>query len=63
MPGYTLTGRFSNATLADSAVGRLEVLGVPQTHIITSSTAEGIVVRAVVDGRLVEKARDILRFG
>jgi hypothetical protein len=57
----TMTAEFSDDRMAESAIGRLEVLGVP-VRDISKALSEGdrIIVRASVEDRLVEKAALIL---
>lgn len=62
MPEETLTAVFTDAQLADSAIGRLEVLGVPSRSIAKATAIDKRVsVTAKVDDRLSEKARLILK--
>lgn len=64
MSEHTLKAVFPDALLAESAIGRLEVLGIPPPNIIKSpATGPCVAVSAKVEDRLVEKARDILRYG
>ncbi len=62
MVEQTITAMFSDNELAESAIGRLEVLGVPARDIAKSSaTGHKIEVTAKVEDRLAEKAALILR--
>jgi hypothetical protein len=62
MSEHAITAEFPDVVLADSAIGRLEVLGVPSHNIIKTS-AEGtrVAVSASVHDQLLEKARQILQ--
>ena len=62
MSEETLTAVFTDAQLADSAIGRLEVLGVPSRSIAKTTTIDNCVsVSANVEDRLSGKARRILQ--
>lgn len=62
MVKQTITAMFSDDELAESAIGRLEVLGVPARDISrASAAAHKIQVVAIVEDRLAEKAALILR--
>lgn len=62
MSEETLTAVFTDAQLADSAIGRLEVLGVPSLSIAKTTEMDNCVsVSAKVEDRLSEKARLILQ--
>ena len=64
MPDQTLTAEFPDVSSADSAIGRLEILGVPRRIIHkASSTGTHITVSVEVEDRLAEKARHILQGG
>ena len=56
MAAKTITTEFADDELADSAIGRLEVLGVPPRDITRSSAIGRVTVTAKVEERLVEKA-------
>ncbi len=61
MVEQTLTAEFADAELAESAIGRLEVLGVPPGDIAKSSiVGSRVAVTARVEERLAEKAALIL---
>jgi hypothetical protein len=62
MSEETLTAVFTDPQLADSAIGRLEVLGVPSRSIAKTTAMDNFVsVSAKVEDRLSEKARLILQ--
>lgn len=62
MVEQTITAMFPDNELAQSAIGRLEVLGVPARDISKSSASGNqIKVTAKVEHRLAEKAGLILR--
>ena len=62
MPEKTLTAVFTDAQLADSAIGRLEVLGVPSRSIAKTTAMDNCVsVSAKVEDCLTEKAVLILQ--
>lgn len=64
MPEHILTAEFPDVARADSAIGRLEVLGIPSRNIAKTSVSEARVsVSAKVEDRLVEKAQLILGGG
>jgi hypothetical protein len=64
MAERTLRAEFPNVWRADSAIGRLEVLGIPPGNVTKTIITEArIAVSAKVDDRLVEKVSLILKGG
>ena len=61
MAPQTVAAEFPNEDLADRAIGRLEILGVPPENIQKSrSFGTRIRVTASVEDRLADKARTIV---
>jgi hypothetical protein len=66
METQTITAVYDHLAEAESAVGRLEVAGVPVTDITVQRTdlagagTDGTVVTASVETRLIEKAMGIM---
>ena len=63
MSDKLVKAEFLDEILAESAIGRLEILGIPPADISKTSSAgkEGVTVSARVEDRLAEKASLILK--
>jgi hypothetical protein len=60
MTPQSLSAEYEEPEMAESAIGRLEVLGIPSENITKMASFGRVIVTAAVEDRLLEKAREIM---